>query len=400
MDKQRFAVIRLQGDPILDSPYNPNITIRGLTEIGRAPPDNEALSLHFDEIEATIGDMVGLRRDPKLLAITPVIPTTLTEPVEAPVGVSALGNITWGVQEVGAAASLYDGAGVKVAVLDTGIDAAHTAFVGVRLDQNDFTNTGLGDGNGHGTHCAGTIFGRDVGGLRIGVARGVGEAMIGKVLDARGRGDSSMLFKAMSWAINGGANVISMSLGFDFPGYAQMLHQLQGMPVNMATSVALRAYTANLRAFDALMQFAQSQAPFTGGSVVLAATGNESQHAMYPISAAMPAASDGVVAVGAVRSAANGLNIAPFSNTDCLLVAPGVDIESAKVGGGTVAYSGTSMACPHVAGVAALWWQALVAQGLPANAINVIAKLNANADRSRIVGYQPILHGNGLAKAP
>jgi subtilisin family serine protease len=344
--------------------------------------------------------MVELRRDPKLLAMTPVIPTKLTEPVETTVGISAPGNIAWGVREVGAAASLYDGSGVKVAVLDTGIDAAHAAFAGVRLDQNDFTNTGVGDGHGHGTHCAGTIFGRDVGGLRIGVARGVGEAMIGKVLDAGGRGNSSMLFKAMSWAINGGANVISMSLGFDFPGYAQMLHQQQGMPVNMATSVALRAYTANLRAFDALMQFARAQAPFTGGSIVLAATGNESQHAMYPISASMPAAADGVIAVGAVGSVPNGFQIATFSNTDCLLVAPGVDIESARIGGGTVAYSGTSMACPHAAGVAALWWQALAAQGLPANAINVIAKLNSNADRARIVSYQPILHGNGMAKAP
>ena len=69
-----------------------------------------------------------------------------------------------------------------VAVLDTGIDPNHVAFNGVNLTRRNFTAEGDDDLHGHGTLCAGTIFGRDVNGLRIGVARGVSDAIIGKVL--------------------------------------------------------------------------------------------------------------------------------------------------------------------------------------------------------------------------
>ena len=86
--------------------------------------------------------------------------------------------------------STWTGEGVTVAVLDTGIDSKHPAFAGVDIVEKDFTGTGNGDRQGHGTHCAGTIFGRDVDGKRIGVARGVKRALIGKVLGDEGGGDS------------------------------------------------------------------------------------------------------------------------------------------------------------------------------------------------------------------
>jgi subtilisin family serine protease len=79
----------------------------------------------------------------------------------------------WGVRAIRADMSPYSGEGVIVAVLDTGIDAAHPAFAGMELVQRDFTGAGNGDVHGHGTHCAGTIFGRDVDGLRV-VAVGAG----------------------------------------------------------------------------------------------------------------------------------------------------------------------------------------------------------------------------------
>ena len=83
---------------------------------------------------------------------------------------------------MGADTSSCTGNGIVVAVLDTGIDASHPAFAGVEVIQKDFTGEGDGDQHGHGTHCAGTIFGRNVNGTRIGVAMGVKKALIGKVL--------------------------------------------------------------------------------------------------------------------------------------------------------------------------------------------------------------------------
>ena len=117
---------------------------------------------------------------------------------------------------------------------------------------SDFTGEGDGDLQGHGTHCAGTILGRPVDGTRIGVAPGVTRALIGKVLDRNGSGGSEALFNAITWAVQQGAHVISMSLGFDFPG---MVERLSGqMPTRLATSRALEAYRGNLRMFDALME--------------------------------------------------------------------------------------------------------------------------------------------------
>jgi subtilisin family serine protease len=85
---------------------------------------------------------------------------------------------------VGADTSPFSGDGIVVAVLDTGIDASHPAFEGVDIVQKDFTGEGVGDQHGHGTHCAGTIFGRTSEGTRIGVAPGVKKALIGKYWSA------------------------------------------------------------------------------------------------------------------------------------------------------------------------------------------------------------------------
>ena len=119
---------------------------------------------------------------------------------------------SWGVAATGAGTSEFRGDGVKVAVLDTGIDRAHDAFRGVHITEQDFSGDGNGDRNGHGTHCAGIIFGRDVGGTRIGIAPGIADASIGKVLHDDGSGDTDMLFRGLSWAIEQDVDVISMSL--------------------------------------------------------------------------------------------------------------------------------------------------------------------------------------------
>jgi subtilisin family serine protease len=163
------------------------------------------------------------------------MPMRLVKPLDVVDAGAAAPTVAWGVQAVKADTSPQTGAGIKVAVLDTGIDASHVAFKDVPIVQKDFTGEGDGDQHGHGTHCAGTIFGRDVQGTRIGVARGVTDVLIGKVLGQNGGGSSDEIMQAILWAVQEGANVISMSLGMDFPGYVAAL-QADGMPPELATS--------------------------------------------------------------------------------------------------------------------------------------------------------------------
>ena len=76
--------------------------------------------------------------------------------------------------------------------------------------------------------------------------------------------------------------MISMSLGFDFPGLVKRLIDEDGWPADLATSVALEAYRGNLRMFDALMHMLRSREPFDHGTVVVAASGNESHREINP----------------------------------------------------------------------------------------------------------------------
>jgi len=356
--------------------------------------------LRVESVSMSLSQLRDIARDPEVASIAPIIPTRLLKPLGAEPAADAAVAVNWGISAVGADKSAFDGGGVRVAVLDTGIDAAHVAFTGVTLTQEDFTGTGNGDGNGHGTHCAGTILGRDVAGTRIGVARGVTQALIGKVLDASGSGNSLMLFNGMQWAVRQQAQVISMSIGFDFPGFVDYLVNQEGYPIAQATSAALQAFMANLRAFDSIMDFVDSQEAFGAGTVVVAASGNESQHPGMPIHCSLPAASDGVISVGAIGNGGGILNLAPFSNISCEVVAPGMNVLSARAGGGLIAFQGTSMACPHVAGVAALWWQAVTASQLPRRASTVLAKLIASARTQGLANFDSSSYGNGLVQAP
>ncbi|MEM7273217.1 MAG: S8 family serine peptidase [Actinomycetota bacterium] len=347
-------------------------------------------------------DAIDLAGDPSVQAFAPSMPMTLHEPFEGEnLPASDAGN-TWGIEAIGAHTSDQDGAGVVVAVLDTGIDPDHEAFAGVDLVRRNFTAEGDDDTNGHGTHCAGTIFGRDVNGCRIGVARGVEQAYIAKVL-GQGGGGSDTLIQAMQWALDNGANVISMSLGIDFPGYVNALIQ-QDWPADLATSRALEGYRANLNLFGAFGELAQMRGPFGRPTVIVAASGNESRRSInpdYEIAVAPPAAAQDLIAVGALGQGPDGYAIAPFSNVNVDLAGPGVSVSSAAVGGGLTSLSGTSMATPHVAGAAALWAQRIsTTQGL----------LTPGAMRARLIGsgtyagLDPTLGGaavgTGMVQAP
>lgn len=371
---RRFTILRDVANAPTNEPFG-RIT-RGGVVSGSAVVVSEPVIETEDLSKREVQDF---SRDTTVASLAPVMPTRLIEPFSD--SGSAASTSAWGISAVHADQSAFDGQGVVVSVLDTGIDVAHPAFIGVNIIQKDFSGSGDGDRNGHGTHCAGTIFGRDVGATRIGIARGVTEARIGKVLADNGEGDSDMMFRGINWAVEQGAHVISMSLGFDFPGLVKQLTD-DGFPVELATSLALEAYRGNLRMFDALMDMIRARSAFGTEVVVVAAAGNESRRDVHPnfeIAASLPAAADGVISVGAVGQTDSGMEIATFSNTLPQISAPGVAILSAQIGGGLVAMSGTSMACPHVAGCTALWWQHVRQMPVPMTAKGVTAKLLATA---------------------
>jgi subtilisin family serine protease len=218
---------------------------------------------------------------------------------------------TYHLTQIGvpAAQAVTKGAGVKVSIIDTGIDDSHPEVNGkVVAGYNAFDdNESPMDDAGHGTHCAGLVAGNNVG-----VAPLVA-LYIAKVMDAKGEGSEATIALGLDWAISQGVGIMSMSLGGPFPS-----------PVE-----------------EDLCAAAAEQ-----GIVVCAAAGNESYGKSYP------AAFDGVISVAAVD---RHNEHAWFSNIDETVdvSAPGVDVVSC-VPGGYAAMSGTSMACPLSAGVAAL----------------------------------------------
>jgi subtilisin family serine protease len=338
--------------------------------------------------------------DEGIQMVVPAMPMKLIQPADIQPAAPAQGpGISWGVQAVKADTSPFDGEGIVVAVLDTGIDATHPAFNGIDLVQENFTDDPSGgDTVGHGTHCAGTIFGRDVNGFRIGIARGVKKAVIGKVLSDKG-GSTERIAGAIQWAVDKGAHVISMSLGIDFPGYSAGLQQ-QGFPPELAISRALEGYRLNVLLFERLASAMRARAQV---SLIVAAAGNESRRKVdsrFEIAVSPPAVSEGIVSVAALGQDEGGLSVAEFSNTGALISGPGVNIVSAAVGGGLRAMSGTSMATPHVAGVAALWAQKLI-QAAPLGWQIFNARVLASGTSNGFVaGFDPTDTGAGLATAP
>lgn len=326
---------------------------------------------------------------------------TLADPAACPLFAVGGERVTAGVVTVGAHVSEFTGQGVTLAVLDTGVDSTHPVFQGLTIERKNFTNAGapndVSDKNGHGTHCAGTASGRVVNGLRVGVAPGIAKLCAGKVLDDRGSGTLEMLIRGIFWAVvDGGAMVVSMSLGYDLPGNAKRLIE-RGVDPELATAAAMRRQADIMKGIATLRTHLEWHRPSV---MLVAATGNESRRPRMVLPASLPASElFPVGAVGPSQDDASDWTVADFSNSRAQVVAPGVDVLSAAPGGGWASMSGTSMATPHVAGVAALWVQKLRDEGNLGMPDVVRSMLTTSADRKRVVGDLDAV-GHGIVQAP
>ena len=205
------------------------------------------------------------------------------------------------------------GAGVDVYVLDTGIDYSNPDFGGRFGDGATAYGDSAQDDNGHGTFVAG-----EIGSTTFGAANGVTIHAV-KVLDADGSGYTSTVIAGMNWiAANAPAHsVVNMSLGGDY---------------NQAMNDAARALVNR-------------------GLVVVAAAGNDGDDASYY----SPASEPSILTVGAVNQSDQETYWTDYGPT-LDLFAPGENVRSDALGGGSTTNSGTSMAAPYVSGAAAVYW--------------------------------------------
>jgi len=302
--------------------------------VGGVPPGmpSDEVGLDVNLYEAPIvtasltsQEIATLRRNPNVAMIEDdglvyALPETLLfegQPMPlaetVPIGISQVkAPPAWGCSR---------GKGIKVAVLDTGIDWTHPDLAAnVKGAVSFVPGQSAMDGHGHGTHCAGTI-GAPING--IGVVGVAPEAWLYavKVLSNGGSGNWSWLISGLSWCVQNRINIASMSLGGG------------GAPAALEL---------------------MCNAAFNRGVLLVAAAGN-SGPGMNTVG--QPGKYKNVIAVSAID---NANVIANFSSrgAEVEIAAPGVQVLSTVPGGGYAQMSGTSMACPHVAGGAAVVWGA------------------------------------------
>jgi len=295
--------------------------------------------VHYENLGVAYGTVTreglkALRADDQVAAVKGAPQLSLIRPTRA-AAARLTRNVTWGIEALRIPELWKEGLtgrGVLIGHLDTGIDGKHPALRAAIEDFEQFDDFARPvtpkpkpfDSGDHGTHTAATIAGRKVGGRSVGVAPGakLASAMVIEGGDAVGR-----VLGGMDWAVGKGVRVLSMSLGFrgffdDFVPIVQILRSRNVLPVF--------------------------------------AVGNEG-----PGTSRSPGNYAEPVSVGA--SDQGGL-VADFSSSQRFkrrgdplvpdLVGPGTGIISAKPGGGFQEMDGTSMATPHLAGLAALLTEA------------------------------------------
>ncbi|PVY43098.1 S8 family serine peptidase [Pontibacter virosus] len=304
---ERVGAVREMGQELLDSNGIANATIEqayGQAILGMAA------KLTDEQVDA-------LRRDDRVAYIEPDRIVALAPPGSGDVTASNTQEVPYGITRVGYAS----GAGKTAWVIDSGIDLDHADLnVDVARSMTVFTtgkdSKSADDGNGHGTHVAGTIAAKNNTVGVIGVAYDATVVAV-KVLDTRGSGSYSGVIKGVDYvAANGKAgDVANMSLGG---------------PVSQALDDAVVA-AASKGIFFAL------------------AAGNDGAHA----GDSSPARANGanIYTVSAMNSSDTWASFSNYGNPPVDYCAPGVSIKSTWKSGGYNTISGTSMASPHVAGV-------------------------------------------------
>jgi subtilisin len=251
---------------------------------------------------------------------------------------------TWGIRATRVTESERSGRGIKVAVLDTGMDLHHPDFAGRTVVSRSFVAgvNSAQDGHGHGTHCVGVACGprQPPIGPRYGVAYGA-DIYVGKVLSDAGSGTDGEILAGINWAVANRCAIVSMSLG---------------SPVGEGETYS-RAYQDAARAAE------------SKGTLIVAAAGNESERPGFIAPVGHPANCPTILAVGALDAA---LKAAWFScggingnGGEVNIAAPGVGVySSVPMPKRYETMNGTSMATPCAAGILALFAEATGLRGL------------------------------------
>lgn len=294
----------------------------------------EILSSQLPKI-AAMGDVLRIEENQEIIQ---------DDPIETKSSPFKLSSHTYGLEQIKALQTWEEfslkGEGVRVGIIDSGVDSNHPELRGRVIKNRDFIegypDDKPNDATGHGTHCAGSMAGANVGDTAIGVAP---EARIisAKIFNKSGSSDATTVLKAMQWMVDPDANPSTN----DFP---RLVSNSWGGKMSSTFHRAVKVWEQL-------------------GILPVFAAGNSGPRKE---SIAAPAGYPESLAVGASKEDGK---IANFSSRGPVFYqgksyqkpdvsAPGYDVLSSRRGGGYQKMSGTSMACPHVAGAAALVFEA------------------------------------------